>query len=103
MLFTIILEFAGTNSVSQFSASGPNAAFQKWVQGLESPNNYALTSQQGRAVTKSLTAKRELRDGHQLTQLRGLTNVWCVIAFAGRKPRRCVLLNIIATVGRRRK
>ena len=96
MLFTIILEFEGTNSVSQFSASGPNAAFRKWVQGLENPKNYALTPQQARAVTKALADRGELQrrvndvlatDDRELAPLHGLKNIWCVIAFAGRKPR----------------
>jgi hypothetical protein len=112
MLFTIILEFEETNSVSQFSASGPNAALQKWVQGLENPKNYGLMPQQGRAVTKALAAERALRrdvnealgrNYRELVPLQGLTNVWCVTALAGRKPRKFVLLNIIATVGKRRK
>ncbi|HTC31918.1 MAG TPA: hypothetical protein VK724_01025 [Bryobacteraceae bacterium] len=112
MLFTIILEFEGTNSVSQFSAAGPSAAYQKWLKGLENPNKYGLTPQQGRAVIKALAANRALhrqvnealgRNYRELVPLQGLTKVWCVTASAGRKPRKSVLLNIIATVGERRE
>ena len=106
MLFTIILEFDGVNSVSQFSAPSAAAAFQKWVQGLDKPSNYALTSIQAQSVADALAAHSQLQrdvnealgvDHDELAPLNGIKNVWCVVASSGKRPRKHVLLNIIAT------
>jgi len=60
MLFTVILEFDGVNSVSQFYASGADAAFRKWVHDPGDPNRHALTTSQAQAVAEALAANREL-------------------------------------------
>lgn len=93
--------------MSQLSASTGVAAYRKWVQGLDKPGNYALTSQQAQSVADALAAASQLQsevndalaiDEDELTPLNGLKNVWCVIGFAGKRRGKRVLLNIIATV-----
>jgi hypothetical protein len=104
ILFTMILEFDGTNSVSQFLARDADAAYQKWLRGLSYRNRYGLDEKQAHNVAKALKENRDLHrnvndalgvDDDELTALRGLQNAWCVFTFAGRKP---ILLNVIATI-----
>jgi hypothetical protein len=106
LLFTIILEFEGTNSVSQHSASSPDAAFRKWARGLDTPIEYALTKDQAREVAEALSERETLhREGdeilgkkdHLAQPLTGMKNAWCVTASAGKGRRKFVLVNIIAT------
>jgi hypothetical protein len=104
MLFTVILEFEGTNSVAQFAASGPSDAFLKWIEGLEKPGGYGLNKHQVKTLTEAIAATRKLnRDVNEalginedeLTPLDGMNNVWCL---TGNADGKFVLLNIVATV-----
>jgi len=101
MLFTILLEFEGINSVSQFSASDPDAAVRLWVHGLSKPMSYGF--HQAETVAKALEAHgRQHRavnealgiDKSELAPLGGVRNVWCLMG-SGEKP---ALLNIVATI-----
>ncbi len=99
MLFTVILEFEGTNSVSQFTATDANEAFMEWMGGLNEPARYGLTRAQGIEIASTL-ADRLTEGIHQApVALEGLRNVWCVATSTDREPTRFILLNIIATVG----
>ena len=107
MLFTIVLEFDGVNSVSQFSAATADSAFRKWVRRLDRRYEYGLTVDQARDLAQALASNHELHrsiskdfggQSDELTPLMGLRNVWCVTASAGKKPRKHILLNIITTV-----
>lgn len=102
-LFTVILDFDGTNSVSQFSESGPEQAFEKWWKNLDNPVNYGLKPDPARALAAALQnewnehIESELRHGRKSLFVRlvsEMTNVWCVWLSVGEKS---VLVNIIAT------
>ena len=91
MLFTIILEFEGTTSVSQFSARSVGAAYRQWHHGLKDPRRYGLEANQAERLASAL-----LFDGFQRpTPLRSTKNVWCVSTHVNDSY---ALLNFIATV-----
>jgi hypothetical protein len=103
MLYTIILDFEGTNSVSQISAADPEAAIGDWVSGLNRPSNYGLPKEQAETVAEGLETRRRLRhagseamefDNYEPALLTGMKNAWCVVGYG----ETTVLLNIVATV-----
>jgi hypothetical protein len=103
ILFTVILDFDGTNSVSQFYELGPEQAFQKWRQNLNDPVKYDLKPDRARVLAEALQnewnehVESELRRGAQrsfVLPVSEMTNVWCVWLSVGEK---CALINIIAT------
>ncbi len=103
-LFTVILEFEGTTSVSQFSAVDPEQAFQKWQERLDNPVEVGLRPDRARALAEALqesrseeeqSAQRHGRRCSVLVPLQETTNVWCVSELVGRK---LALINIVGTV-----
>jgi len=105
MLYTVILEFDGLSSVSQFRASGPEGTLRRWAAGLQTLNKYGLSKPQAKSVARAIAVARQLHsavndalgvDEEELTPLRGMKNVWCMTASTSKK--KFVLLNIVATV-----
>lgn len=103
MLFTVILEFGGLTSVSQFIATNPDTALLRWEDGLSDPLTYGLRPEQAQAVARVLVAQRRdheewtlsrKRQAPFVTAVSEVKNVWCVTFFVGRK---FGLINIIAT------
>jgi hypothetical protein len=94
MLFTLLLEFDGVNSVSQLEASSESAALLDWIRQLEHPERFGLDEKQGVALRRAF----QIDEGRSPTPLAERRNVWCTTALAGKK---LVLLNIVATVSRR--
>jgi hypothetical protein len=92
-LFTIIMEFDGTTSASQFRTNSPLAALQLWLEQLSQPNSFGLTDAQ-----RSKLAEGSGDPDLNLTPvaLEGLQNIWCSTVSGGR--RKMALLNIIETV-----
>lgn len=92
MLFTVILEFEGLNSVSQIDAADPDAAFRRWTEGLARPLGYGLDPKQAAALAKNIEGYKDRR---KLTALEGMQNVWCTTELVGKTS---ALFNIIGTV-----
>ena len=91
MFFTIILEFEGTTTVSQFSARNVGEAYRSWFQGLKAPGRYGLDANQAERLASALSF-----DGlRPPTPLASTENVWCTTAHAGKK---FALLNFVATL-----
>jgi len=90
-LFSVVMDFEGTTSVSQFKAAKPEDALRLWLKGLSKPNRYGLTAKQAsRLVTGS-----ESDEDMIPALLDGITNVWCSGVLAADKG--MALLNIIGT------
>lgn len=92
MLFTIILEFEGTTSVSQFSGRNVGEAYRSWFKGLKDPSRFGLGADQAEGLTLALSWEGLPSP----TPLANSKNVWCTTAFVGEK---LALLNFVATVG----
>ncbi len=91
MLFTIILEFEGTTSVSQFRARNVGEAYRCWYQELKAPNRYGLDANQAERLASAL-----LFDGLQRpTPLASTEHVWCVSTHVDGNY---ALLNFVTTV-----
>lgn len=91
MLFTIILEYEGTTSVSQVPGRSVDEAYRGWFQGLQDPGRYGLDPKQAEALTAALSF-----DGIQSpTPLAHSKNVWCISAHVDEN---LALLNFIATL-----
>jgi hypothetical protein len=91
MLFTIILEFEGTTSVSQFSARNVGEAYRSWFQGLKDLSRYGLDANQAERLASALSF-----DGLQPpTALVSTENVWCISTHVDESY---ALLNFVATV-----
>jgi hypothetical protein len=89
-VFTIIIEFEGTTSVSQFSARNVGEAYQSWFQGLRDPYRFGLSADQGERLTSAL-----MFEGLQPpTPLASTENVWCTTTLVGKN---LALLNFVAT------
>lgn len=91
MLFTTILEFEGTTSVSQFAAPNVGDAYRSWFQGLKDPSRYGLNADQAERLASALSV-----EGLQPpTPLDSTENVWCTTVLVGEK---LALLNFVATL-----
>ncbi len=95
-LFTVLMEFEGTTSPSQFTARDVEQAFKKWLKGLHKPNRYGLTERQRLRVVKGAEDTPYMA----ASLLSGLQNVWCVTLLAKRGG--LVLLNIVQTEAAKR-
>jgi hypothetical protein len=91
MLFTIILEFEGTTSVSQFSARDVGEVYRSWFQGLKNPSRYGLDANQSERLASALLSD----DLQPPTPLASTENVWCVSTHVDENY---ALLNFVATV-----
>ena len=91
MLFTIILEFEGTTSVSQFAGPSVDAAYRAWFEGLKDPGRYGLDPTQAERLAAALSF-----DGLQTpTRLASTANVWCT---STNVDENYALLNFVATL-----
>ena len=86
-LYTFIMEYAGGTYISQVRSSDLDAALLQWTAKLSSEdlNDWGLS----RAVLED--AVRE----DPPVPLKGLTNIWCIFASAGKNQ---LLVNIVATI-----
>lgn len=103
VLFTVILDFDGVNSVSQFYGLGPEQALREWQHNLNSPGEYGLKPDQARVLAKALqdewdehleNERLHRRKDTFVLPVSEMTNVWCVWLSIQDKP---ALINIIAT------
>jgi len=90
-LFTVIMEFRGTTSVSQFVAADPQSAMKLWQEGLAGPNPYGLSDSSARRLLKAAIAQEPC---DVPVPLEGLKSVWCRTVLAGGQ---LALLNIVKT------
>jgi hypothetical protein len=89
-LFTVIMEFDGTTSVSQFAAQGITEALRLWIAGLSQSNAYGLSGSSARQLAMAFAEDRERCP----TPIDGVENVWCSTALA---EGQLALLNIVKT------
>ena len=103
VLFTVILDFDGVNSVSQYSELNPMQALRKWQHNLNNPVRYGLKPNQAKVLAKAL--EDESNEHADIERLLGrksslvgtvneVTNVWCVWLSVGEKS---AVINIVAT------
>lgn len=79
MQFTIVMELAGTTSVSQVFAATAREALAKWNQKLGETNSYGLSSANATLLKEGLA----LLGSYALVEVDGLDNVWCATLLAG--------------------
>ena len=91
MLFTVILEFEGTTSVSQISARNVDGAYRNWFKGLSDQHRYGLDENQASRLAYALS----LDDLRSPTPIAATKNVWCV---STQVDGHYALLNFVATV-----
>jgi hypothetical protein len=96
-LFTVVMDFEGTTSVSQFVARSPREAMTRWAADLSKPDSYALTDGQRARLLRGFEDGEHYRDVgfHSPVRLLGLQNAWCSTVSCIRKG--MALLNIIET------
>jgi hypothetical protein len=86
MLYTFILEYDGGTFVSQANCDTIDVAVARCVSRITEPKSFG----------DSLGELARILDGDGLTEVDGLTNVWCCTASIGDKM---VIGNLIATDG----
>ena len=84
MLYTFILEYEGCTFVSQAHCDTIDVAVTRCISQISEPNS----------LGDSLGDLGRILDGDGLTQVDGLTNVWCCTASVGGK---LAIGNLIAT------
>ena len=89
-LYTLLLEFSGTTSVSQVQAQSPEEAVRQWIAKLLEPKAYGLS----KGPARSLKSALDRQDGDSLAALNGLTRVWCATALVKKE---LALLHIVET------
>jgi len=92
-LYTVIMEFEGTTSASQFRATSVEAAVRLWRKGLGQAGSYGLKEGQHKRLADGYG---DLELGTKPALLDGLQNAWCTSVLAKRNS--SALLNIIETV-----
>jgi len=97
-LYTVIMEFDGTTSVSQVVARDVRGALRLWLDRLREPGSYGLSRSALRRLQVAFTEECEMMNGVTPVNIRGAINVWCTTAVVGRRaPRKLALLNIVKT------
>lgn len=92
MLYTVIADFEGTTSISQYQGRKPTEALQKWANSLDESDRYGFTTPQMnelRGAMKHRVWKPAL--------IEGARNVWYESVLAGN---RLLELTIVQTSGR---
>ena len=92
-LFTIVMDFEGTTSVSQFHADSVEPAVRLWLSELALPLCFGLTPKQRKRLANG---RRDLDLGLAPVPLSGLSSAWCTGVSADGSG--SALLNIIETV-----
>jgi hypothetical protein len=87
LLFTVLMEFAGTTSASQVRAASAEDALRMWAVRLSEPGCYGLSEPAARQLRNALAT-----DG--MEGIHGLSNVWCTTATVGE---RLAILHIVKT------
>ena len=72
-LFTVVMNFEGTTSVTQVKASSPAVALEQWLRSLNNEGAYGLTTGQRVRLLDSFDSEV---DGPPVP-LDGLINAWC--------------------------
>ncbi len=88
--FTVVMEFAGTTSVSQFTADEAADALKMWLTRLIQPDAYGLSRSSARQLEKAFADNYH----RTLEPVEGLVNVWCTVALVSGK---LALLNVVKT------
>lgn len=89
-LYTLLLEFSGTTSVSQVEALDPNEAFRLWTAKLEGTDAYGLSGH----AARDLRAAIGRQDDHSIVSIDGLTGVWCTTSLVNQD---LAILHVIET------
>jgi len=90
-LFTVVMEFDGTTSVSQFVATSVKNALKLWRKGLDQPIVYDLSP----SSAQSFKVAYDKRDPDRApVPINGVAGVWCTTVVVGN---RLALLNIVKT------
>jgi hypothetical protein len=93
-LFTVVMEFDGATSVSQFLAPDVDLALRSWLRTLTKSDRYGLSPASADALRKALLDSQELTGSTEPVPVQGMTNVWCTTCSVERKH---ALLNIVQT------
>ena len=80
-LFTVVMEFEGTTSVSQFKAANAEDALRLWLKGLRKTDRYGLTAKQ----VSRLASGSESDEDMIPALLNGIRKVWCTEVLAADK------------------
>ena len=89
-LYTLLLEYSGTTSVSQVHAHSPEKALLQWTVQLLEPKAYGLS----KLAARNLKAALDRQGGHSLASLDGLAKVWCTTTLVKEE---LALLHIVET------
>ena len=89
-LFTVVMDFQGTTSVSQVRAIEASDALMRWVHSLKTDAACGLTSDQRTRLLNAFDVEVD-----KVTSLGGVRNVWC--ATISVPDGGLAVLNIIAT------
>lgn len=95
-LYTVVLEFSGTTSVSQVRAASIQGAMSQWINKLSESDAYGLSEEAACQLHEALEAQEGIG---VLVPIEGLHSVWCVSALAGGE---LAVLNLIETRAKRR-
>lgn len=88
--FTVVMEFDGTTSVSQFVAKPAANALKLWLARLAEPNAFGLSRRSARLLQTAFVDDSSA----ELTTLKGVVGVWCTTALAGDK---LALIHLVKT------
>jgi hypothetical protein len=97
-LFTVIMDFEGTTSASQFRTRSVEDAIRLWLKGLTRPGIYGLTERQRKRLAGGFN---DFDLDLAPSPLTGLQSIWFSAASAKKKG--VAVLNIIETVDNRSK
>lgn len=89
-LYTVIMEYEGTTSVSQTTAKNAADALESWSVGLGQPEYYGLAPSSARRLLKCVRENQDIA----LVNIDGTCNAWCVTFLSGEN---LALLNIVKT------
>jgi len=98
-LFTVVMEFEGTTSISQVNARHPNDALMLWAAGLAASNAYGLSRSSARrlqsAIIEDANRAVSANIGDDPVKIDGVKNVWCKSVAV--EPKGLALFNIVKT------
>ena len=87
-LYTILLEFESTTSVSQFRAASSTEALELWSRHLGDGHRYGLSPVQAQSIASDWDAQ------FSACPLNDVLGVWCHTVLAGAS---LALFNVVAT------
>jgi hypothetical protein len=92
-LYTVIMEFEGTTSVIQMTATSVVEALEVWSHGLRQSEHYGLAAASARRLYNRIQKQQDRKP----VNIRGTANVWCTSVLVGQN---LALLNIVKTCKR---